>query len=124
MTSDDPVIPPQQDYIGRPCKASWLRRIWWELELWWALRKPRKVIRAAIKEAKARKPHPCDGHGEVYQRTGPPPVLPELPLENRPATEAEISGDPRHAYVKPDIGAPIDVDLSKPVLDTRGASDA
>lgn len=113
MTSDD-VIPPQQQNCCPLYKPSWFRRLWWRIELWWILRKPRKVIREAIKDAKAKKPGCIDGPVQGYWQTGPPPALSELPPGDRPATEAELSGDPRHVYVKPDIGKPIDVDTSKP----------
>jgi len=116
MTEADPYIPPQQTTIGKPRGLSWFRLIWWNIQLWWALRGPRRIIREATEDIKKSPTRIVEGtrSGEAYRKTGPPPEIPKLSptLEN---AFHDAAADPRYTIVKPDIGAPVDVDLSKPL---------
>jgi hypothetical protein len=120
MTEADLYIPPQPDPLGDQRKAfkkvSLWKYWWYTFQLWWALRGPRRVIREAIAEAKARGPKAFDGHPEGYQKTGPPPEIPRLSPTLEKAFH-DAAADPRYTIVKPDIGDPLDVDLSQRPLD-------
>lgn len=139
MTLSDNQLPPQPDPLGDHRKdvkkVSWLKYWWYTLKLWWVLRKPRKIIREAIEDAKARGPRDVEGTPkwtnsraapqEGTWKTGPPPVVgcEEEVLQRVPPQElGKCECAPPRG--KPQIGAPVDVEYHEGDESYKGASHA